>query len=82
VVDRRSRRFDIPRRYRRLGLQRAAGGALEPLAELTTNPAVFRGGEAFEEMAVTGKAAGVRIENPEVTVRVTVAGQWYLAPAG
>lgn len=61
-------------------LARAAGGSLGPLAELTTNPAVFRGGEAFDEMAVTGKGPGVEIENPEVTVRVTVAGKWYLAP--
>jgi len=59
-------------------LARAAGGRLGPLVELTTNPAVFRGGEAFEEIVVTGAASGVHIENPQVVVRVTVAGKWLV----
>lgn len=63
-------------------LARAAGGSLGPLAELTTNPSVFRGGEMRETITVFAEAPGVTIENPEVTVRVTVAGKWYLAPAG
>lgn len=57
-------------------LAEAAGGSLGELLELTTNPSSFRGGRAFEEIVVTGQAAGVRIENPEVVVRVTVAGRW------
>lgn len=63
-------------------LAEAAGGSLGELLELTTNPSSFRGGRVFEEIVVTGQAAGVQIENPEVVVRVTVAGKWRVTPAG